>query len=553
MSERTVRGRPAAPGVAIGSVLQWEVAALDARVVVVAREDRDAEVGRASDALEAAVAELEAIAVRLRAGGRAEEADIVETGALMGRDPTLSDTISTAVLRDGATAAAAILAATDAAAASLEALEDDLLSARAADVRSLGARAARIATGGSTRSPLGGAVVLVADDLGPADVIELGNGVRGVVLAAGGVTAHAAIVARSIGIPMVVGAGHEVRDVPDGAAVIVDGTAGCVVVEPAEVRRSDVAAREDERQRARERAASVRDLPAVTTDGRLVRVLANVAGMSELAVALDTGAEGVGLLRTELGFLDAVAWPRAADHRRLLDPLLDRLAGRTATVRILDFGGDKTPPFLDGAGERGIALLRGAPDALEAQLEAILAAGAATNLRILVPMVVEPDDVRWVRDIIDTIVARTAGARRPLLGAMIEVPAAVSVVRSIATEVDLLSIGTNDLAHFHLGVARGSAAAPAHHPAVLRLVDDIVRAAHETGVTVEVCGEAASDPVAMPLLVGLGVDELSVGAARVGEVRWRIRELSHAAAEAAARRALGAESVAQVDEIAASL
>ena len=552
MGERTVRGLPAAPGVAAGTVRRWDAAALDVGATV-APGDREAEASCASGALDAAVGELEAMAARLRAGGREDDAEIVETGALMGRDPVLRDAVADAILRDGATAAAAIVAAADAAAGALETLHDELLSARAADVRSLGARAARIAAGAVQPRVWGGELVLVADDLGPADVVELAGGVRGVVLAAGGVGAHAAIVARSLGIPMVVAAGRDVLDVPDGVSVVVDGTGGFVVVEPGAARLGEVAAREVEVRRARERAASIRDLPAVTVDGRALRVLANVAGISELTVALEAGAEGVGLLRTELGFLDAVAWPSVEDHRRLLDPLLQRLAGRTATVRILDFGGDKTPPFLDGTVERGIALLRSAPDALEAQLEAILVAGAGTELRILIPMVVDRDDVRWVRAIIDKIVVRTQGVRRPLVGAMIEVPAAVSMVRSIAAEVDLVSIGTNDLAHFHLGVDRGGPPAPAPHPAVLRLVEQITDAAHAVGVVVEVCGEAASDPMAMPLLVGLGVDELSVGAARVGEVRCRVRELSHAAASAAAGRALAAESVTEVEAIVAAL
>jgi phosphoenolpyruvate-protein kinase (PTS system EI component) len=352
---------------------------------------------------------------------------------------------------------------------------------------------------------------------------------------------------------MVIGTGRQVLEVADGVTVIVDGDTGRVVVDPEEAAVAAVEAAVAERGRVAERAAASRDLPTVTRDGHAVRVLANIAGIAELTMALHAGADGVGLLRTELGFLDAVGWPSLADHRRFLDPLLARLAGRTATVRVLDFGGDKTPPFLEGVGARGIALLRSAPDALEAQLEAILRAGSAAELRLLIPMVVERDDVLWVRDILDSIMARTPELSRPQLGAMIEVPAAVSMVRSIAAEVDVLSIGTNDLAHFHLGSDRAGARAPAHHPAVLRLVDEITSAARDAGVVVEVCGEAASDPIAMPLLVGLGVDELSVGAARVGEVRWRVRELEHAVARDAARRALQAESVAEVEAIVASL
>jgi phosphoenolpyruvate-protein kinase (PTS system EI component) len=281
----------------------------------------------------------------------------------------------------------------------------------------------------------------------------------------------------------------------------------------------------------------------MTRDGHRVRVLANVASRAEVETALASGAEGVGLLRTELAFMEAGAWPGQPEHERALRPVMEALAGRVATVRLLDFGGDKTPPFLRGATARGVELLLAAPEALAAQVGAIAAAATGVELRVLVPMVTEARQVRAVRLLLGQFGA---------VGAMVEVPAAASLADQLAAVADFLSVGTNDLASLELGRARDAAEpAPAHHPAVLRRIAQVVTAGHDAGIPVDVCGEAASDPRVLPLLVGLDVDELSVGAARVGQVRAAVRALDHAAARKLAARALGAESAEEVEQLVA--
>jgi phosphoenolpyruvate-protein kinase (PTS system EI component) len=272
-----------------------------------------------------------------------------------------------------------------------------------------------------------------------------------------------------------------------------------------------------------------------------VRVLGNAAGAAEVGVALAGGADGIGLLRTELAFLDADDWPGEAVHRRLLDAVAAALGPRrTLTVRLLDFGGDKTPPFLRGEPARGIGLLLAHPDALHAQLRAIAAIAEAVDLRVLLPLVATPEQVDAVRAGLPDGTA---------IGAMVETPAAAAVAPALAARCAFLSIGTNDLAHATLGSDRfASGAAPAHHPRVLAEIARTARAARVAGVPLEVCGEAASDPIAMPLLAGLGVDELSVGAARVGTVRGWVRALRVRDAEALAARAL---ELACADDVAA--
>jgi multiphosphoryl transfer protein len=569
MAEQRLTGLPGAPGTAAGRARVLE--ALRAEPGAVPSAGRAAELDRARGALETARIELEALAARLHTDGRADEADVVATGAMMAADPALDAAVERRTAA-GRAAAAAILEACDEHADAIAALGDERLAARAEDVRSLGRRAARLAGAGSSGAAAddslgaaaddslgaaaddslgaaaddssGAAVVLVADDLGPADVAELDAAVVAIALAEGAPTGHAAVVARGLGIPLAVRLGPALLDARPGDLIAVDGDAGTASLDPSA--QTLAAARAGSRRRLgeRARAAADRALPAVTRDGRRVRVLVNAATVAELEAGLDAGAEGVGLLRTELAFLDAPDWPDEAAHRRLLAPLLARLAGRTATVRVLDFGGDKLPPFLSGISARGLALLLTAPQALAAQLRAIAAEGVATDLRVLLPIAERGADVEAVRAILPPGVT---------IGAMVESVAAVDAAAELAAAADFLSIGTNDLAHAAVGTDRFAAGAsvPVHDPRVLALVARTADAARAAGVTLEVCGEAASDPVAVPLLIGLGVDELSVGAARVGRVRAWVRELDHAAATRAAREALTLGSAADVEALVA--
>jgi len=257
-------------------------------------------------------------------------------------------------------------------------------------------------------------------------------------------------------------------------------------------------------------------------DGKRITVLANAASVAEVIEAGEQGAEGVGLLRTELGFLEADAWPPFEKQVAFLTPILARLAGQVATVRLRDFGGDKTPPFLRGATGRGIELLLDSPAQLAIQLAAILVAGGKTSLRVLIPMVTRPDQVVAVRDALRTVLD---GRPAPQVGSMIETPEAAQRATEIARVSDFLSLGTNDLTQLVLGLDREkSKSAPVTDIRVLRLIDATMRAGHAAGIPVDVCGEAASDETAMAIMIGLGADELSVAAARVGEVRQRIRE-----------------------------
>jgi phosphoenolpyruvate-protein phosphotransferase len=532
MAELALYGVSAAPGVTHGTAFVLD-RVRERAVDKVSGRDRTTEVARARDALERVAANLEAIAGALRADGRQEEADIVETGVLMAMDPELAARVEVLVMETGLDAADALREATRHLALELSRLEDPTLAQRADDVRSIGRRAAEHIEGTSRPSARG---VLVASTLGPADVAELAPTAQGIALAGGGITAHAAIVARSLGLPMVVGAGSGLLEIADGEEVVVDGDRGIVVRRP-DAERVAIA-RDDAERRAHTRQTAVtrRLEPAVTTDGHRVCVLANASTVAELDEASQQGAEGVGLLRSELQFLEAAAWPTSDQQVRSLRPVLGKLAGTTATVRLFDFGGDKTPPFLRGTTSRGIDLLLEAPEALKTQLAAIVEAGARSELRILVPMVTGPAQLDAVRNALASVLA---GRPQPQLGAMVETPEAAQAAGAIAKHADFLSIGTNDLTQLVLGLDREqSKVAPVLDIRVLRLIAATVEAAHASRIPVDVCGEAASDPAAMPVLVGLGVDELSVAAARVGFVRQRVRELTYAGARDEAEKLL---------------
>ena len=542
MGERVLEGTPASPGVALGTA--WRLAEAIEAADPVPPERREREREAAMAALAAAAEAL----VALAAGLPAEEAEIVETGALIAQDPALVAAVEDAVAAHGLTAPEAILRAAGAHADAIAQIGDKMLAARADDVRSLGRRAAALAGGSSEVAPPGSELVLIAHDLGPADVAELAPSLAGIALEGGGATAHAAIVARSLGLPMVTGLYEQVLEIHDGAPLVIDGTAGTLVgqpsVERAQIAKAEMRARRAAAQRAQERC----ERPAVTTDGRRITVLANVASPEELELGVRTGAEGVGLLRTELAFLDVADWPSEQEHTEALEPILAGLRDKPAVIRVLDFGADKAPPFLHDDPQRGLELLLDHPDALIAQLRAIVHASGRHDIRILLPMVDGPGQLAQARVLVEHVCTELGVDRAPPLGSMIETPTAAQAAIAIAERSDFLSIGTNDLTASTLGADRFAAnAARAHHPRVLRSIAASVAAAHEAGIPIEVCGEAASDPIMLPLLVGLGIDELSVGAARVGSVREWIRLLDATETARLARSSLTMDTAEEVE------
>lgn len=511
------------------------------------------QIRRLQQALKDAAGQLQTL-IRQAEGG--EAAPILSVHVEMLRDEDLYQAAVEAI-HEGASAEAAWWRAIETAARAQETLADRVLAERAADLRDVGRRVLANLCGAALPTPPDTPYVLVAEDLGPSDVARLDlTRVRGLVTARGGATAHSAILARALGLPAVVGAGERVLTLADGTDLVVDGERGCLVANPGRERRERIHRRLEHLSALQARAHECRHQPATTTDGHTVEVCANLGNTAHTPDAVARGADGVGLLRTEFIFM---AHPEAPDLETQVHEYRQAFAaldGRPLVARTLDVGGDKPldywplpredNPFL---GMRGIRLSLSRPDILETQVRALLTAAGDRPLRIMFPMVKDVAEFRAARAIVDRVQADVPVADLQV-GVMVEVPSCALLAQSLAPEVDFFSIGTNDLTQYTLAIDRGhgtlSAEADGLHPAVLRLIRMTVEAAHDHGRWVGVCGELASDPQAVPVLVGLGVDELSVTSRRVPLVKACIRNLDLATARRQAHRALSLATAAEV-------
>jgi phosphoenolpyruvate-protein kinase (PTS system EI component) len=494
-------------------------------------------------AFAAVAAERFALAERLRGAGRDQEAAIIEVGALIAADPALGDP-AVAAVRGGTDAATAVRQAAEAQATVIAALANREMAERAGDVRQVGqAVLDRLSQALQAPRPAGD-FILVRREVSPADLIELAEaGLVGAVSVAGGASSHAAIIARGLGVPMIAGTDPAVLAAPAGQLAVVDGNKGELIVGPAAQPSSGGRRGAGEEQPAPSG-------PAHTADGREITVLCNVASVAETRRGLAAGATGVGLLRTEIPYAEALAWPTLAEQRSQLTPILSLLTGRTATVRLLDFSGDKIPPFLPAlrTPSGGLEALLTHPTALADQLRAVLEAGRDTSLAILIPMVSSLSEVRRVRDVLSQVAA-ALGADRPRLGIMVELPATAAMADTFAPAVDFFSIGTNDLTGEVLGLDRRDPAAKpalAAHPRVLALIARVTGAGRQAGIPVSVCGDSTADPLVLPLLLGLGVTTLSVPAARVQRVRSWLLDLDTQATQGLAAEALRASTADEV-------
>jgi phosphocarrier protein FPr len=385
--------------------------------------------------------------------------------------------------------------------------------------------------------------------------------VTAVVTAFGSPVSHGAILARSLGIPMVVGAGGDALAVTDGTTVVVDGSAGVVLFDPPPDTVREYLERAAEARRRDETLQAEAGRVAVTTDGVLVEVAANIASADDVGAAIRHGADSVGLLRTEFLFLDRRDPPGEDEQFATYLSIADALDGRRLTIRTLDVGGDKQLPYLTGdaeanpfLGRRGIRLSLEQPDLFTQQLRAIVRVGLDHPVSVLFPMVSTIDELRAARRLLEE--AATAVGCRPgelppgfEVGVMVEVPALALHARAAAALVDLFSIGTNDLTQYTLAAERGNAAvaplADPLDPAVLRLIAAITDAAGAS-TRVAVCGEVAGDPDAAAVLIGLGVDELSMASPMIPAVKHTIRSLSHTEAKHLGSRALEQDSATAV-------
>jgi multiphosphoryl transfer protein len=407
-------------------------------------------------------------------------------------------------------------------------------------------------------------VIIVAEDLTPSVTAALPKDrVLGFCTAVGGPTAHSAIIARALSLPAVVSAGPGILEWSNGTTLILDGSSGLLTPQPDVAALAKAETARQQWQAQKEEAAAASGQPAVTQDGHHIEVVANIGGLADAETAVTAGAEGVGLLRTEFLFLDRTEAPDEEEQFAVYRDIARAMGERPVIVRTLDIGGDKPLPYIDVPpetnpflGERGIRLCLARPALLRQQLRAILRAAKYGRLRIMFPMVSDIEELRQARAMVNEVAAEL-GAPPVEIGIMIEVPSAALMADRLAAEVDFFSVGTNDLTQYTLAIDRQHPALAGKsdglHPAVLRLIEHTVQGAKAAGKWVGVCGELGADAQAVPILIGLGVAELSVSVPAIPAVKAQIRQLTLSDAQELANRALNCATAAEVRALAVKL
>jgi multiphosphoryl transfer protein len=516
---------------------------------------------RESAALRAAIDAVRLHIEALIGAQHGEQRSILVAHAELIQDPELCERAGDWIAQ-GRSAAYGWHQAIAASSTALSALADPHIRERIADLRDLELQVLRVLNG---QSPSAGTAlpenaILLADELLPSQLIALDRArIAGICTARGGPTSHVAIIAAALGIPALVAAGERVLQIADGAELLLDAELGSLKIAPAEgeLQRVRLAlSLQHERQVADLAAATAR---SATRDHVPISVYANLGAASETALAVTRGAEGCGLLRSEFLFLQRAQPPDEDEQHREYQSILDALAGRVLTIRTLDIGGDKPIPYLPlpqednpALGLRGLRTSLAWPHLLKTQLRAILRLQPLNQVRVLLPMVTDIDDIRSVRSAMDACRRELGIDTIPKLGVMIETPASALLADQLLQEADFLSIGTNDLSQYVLAMDRGhpqlAARLDALHPAVLRLIGSVAAAAHAHDREVAVCGGLGSDPDAIPILIGLGIREVSAVPAAIPELKRIIRSLDSTACRALAQQALTLTSARAVRE-----
>jgi phosphocarrier protein len=466
---------------------------------------------------------------------RDEEAIFSAHLALL-EDPILLDAAHLAI-DQGSAASHAWSRSIDVQCKVLQQLGSTLLAERANDLRDLRQRVLRVLLGEAWQFDVPAGAIVAAQELTPSELLQLcAQGVAGVCMVEGGATSHVAILARGKGLPCLVALGDALLVQTPGQSVVLDADGGRLELAPTAERLAQV--QQEQRRRATQHAQqeALAHTSAHTRDGVNIEVAANVASRSDAAQALASGADGVGLLRTEFLFVDRHTAPDEEEQRQAYQAVLDAMGDKPVIIRTIDVGGDKQLDYLPLPAEanpvlglRGIRLAQLRPELLDQQLRALLQTRPLQRCRILLPMVTEVDELLHIRQRLDTLASELGLSERPQLGVMIEVPAAALLAEQLAEHADFLSIGTNDLSQYTLAMDRDHAGLAARvdalHPALLRLIAQTCAGAAKHGRWVGVCGALASDPLATPVLIGLGVRELSVSPPQIAEIKARVRQL----------------------------
>lgn len=569
----TLRGIPASPGVAIAPSLRYAMAPLvrhqlpsvQSQQYYIDNPDREWEF--LQKARSDAATEIEALLSQTSTQIGDTEAAIFDAHLLFLNDPVILEALQDYIYVRHVNAASAWQAVVEELTNQYRTHYDSYLRSRAADVIDVGQRVLRLLLGtAAAHLNLTEPSILIATDLTPSDTAQLDTSkVLGICTTAGSATSHTAIIARSLGIPAVVGVPEGILRVADGTIVALNGGTGNVWIEPSVDIITAIEAQRSAWQSSEQRAFRNAHKNAITTDGRRMVVYANIGGVADAKVAISMGAEGVGLLRTEFLYLDRKTPPSEEEQLKVYQGITQVLESRPLIIRTFDIGGDKPVPYLNLPSEnnpflgwRGIRFCLDRTELFKTQLRAILRASAEGNIKVMFPMIATVGELKAAKAILLEVQEELRLHEIPFndkikVGIMIEVPSAVAIADQLAPIVDFFSIGTNDLSQYVMACDRTNpqvaSLADALHPAVLRMVQQAVKAAHKAGIAVSLCGELGSDPLATPILIGLGLDDVSLNPQAIPRCKKAITQLSFIEAETIASEALKQESAAKVREL----
>lgn len=538
-----IRGKGVISGIAMGKIM-LAGQNLDGYLVNYEPEDKETEKKKAQDALTAVAEILRESIEKLKSKDMKEQAAIMEAHRMMVQDPMMADNIM-AKIEELGNAPQAVLKAAEEQAVMFEQMEDEYFAARAVDLRDVGKRVAKYILGVKEPEIGDEKVILCGREIEPSVIAGMETEkIAGVLLGSGSTTAHAVIIAKARAIPTIVGLNKEDRidRIADGDHVIMDGERGEIVVNPAP---EDIASYDEKIKKQKELAAhyaALKDLPAVTTDGVKVDLMANIGTHMDVDNALNYGAEGVGLFRSEFVFMGRQDIPTEEDQFKAYKEAIEKCKGKLCVIRTMDIGGDKPLPYLNipeeenpFLGYRAVRISLQRRDLFLPQLKAILRAGVYGKAAIMIPMIINVAEFKKVKEFIEEAKLELAHEGKVYsddvqVGIMVETPAAAIMTPVLAKYVDFFSIGTNDLVQYTLAVDRGNANISYlynhFNPAVLRLVQRTISSARENGIWAGMCGEMASDPNAAVLLMAMGISELSMSAPSIPRVKEKIRSIS---------------------------
>ena len=566
-----IQGISGSRGVAVGNVYRYIQEEIVIPDYTVAEDKVEEEIGKFAAAMAATLKQLDTIRQKALEEMGPEEAAIFEAHMQIAQDPSLSDGIKSLVESSHTNVVAATAQTIETFANIFLGMEDAYMRERGADIKDIGDRLMRNMLGMNPRglSHISGEVILVAQDLAPSDTASLDkNVVKGIVTAAGGPTSHAAIMARTLEIPAVMGVG-DIESFVDGDRAVVLGTDGIVEINPSDADWAEytnqAGAFQEELKRLRESA----NLEATTTDGHYVELFGNIGKAKDAKNALTMGAQGIGLYRTEFLYMENDELPAEDVQFEEYKKVAQDMKGKPVIIRTMDIGGDKELKCLDLPSEmnpflgyRAIRISLNRPDIFKVQLRALLRASAFGDIHIMYPMIASVEEVKQANAMLDECKEELTAEGKEFnkdikVGIMIEVPAAAVISPILAKYVDFFSIGTNDLCQYTLAVDRmneaiGSLYQPLH-PGVLRLIKHVIDASHEQGKFTGMCGELASDPVATMILLGLGLDEFSMTASSIPLIKNILRSVSKAECEEVANKALTMDTAEEITAYAKSV